>query len=181
MATTCDSPTDDEAPSSEKSDDDDSADLRAIVARLRKAPSMERRGSNPDDDKEETTMIKKGTVTPPASLKVRDNEALLHEHMMGLTRDKRKGVIKQFVKDDLFHIIKFINNESELEWDFCHFAVKIMDHMRVPAENRERWWQDNKGDAKKALQERRASIAGALKQTAKGMPPMTAVVCIVLF
>jgi hypothetical protein len=88
--------------------------------------------------------------------------------MMILTRDKRQTVIKQYVKVTVFHIIKFINNESELHWQFPIFAVKIMDHLAIPKEKREVWWENNKKDARKAMHERRSSITGAMKATAQG-------------
>ena len=113
----------------------------------------------------------KGVVVTPANrnpILPKDSEEVQHEQMMHHTRDKRRTAIKTFVKEKLFHCVKFINNEAELEWDYHIFGVKIMDELKIPMDAREEWWEDNKRDAKKALQERRWSITGAMKTTAKG-------------
>jgi hypothetical protein len=139
-------------------DDDESGGTASIVEQLRGSSKLlQQKGA--------------GIVTPAnlgQVLHQQDSEATHHSRMVGLSRDKRKALVKAFVKDKLFHTIKFISNEKELDYEYPHFAVPIMKHMGVAPDERERWWEENKRDAKKAMAERRASITGAMKQTAKG-------------
>jgi hypothetical protein len=66
--------------------------------------------------------------------------------------------------------MKYINNEREMSCMFQYFAVPIMEHMGIATERTEKWWNENKGDAKRALAAKRASVTGAVKIAAKSKP-----------
>jgi len=78
--------------------------------------------------------------------------------------------IRAFVKTHLFKRVKFVTKESELSWTFPHFAVPILDHLRVNGSvAREKAWEEYQSYAVKALCERRATINGAIKRVVIGM------------
>ncbi len=79
---------------------------------------------------------------------------------------QRRNMIKGYVKDTLFKKVKFIVSDKQMECDFKSFAVPILNFMGVSDEDddvKKRLWNNFKLDAKKALQEKRASINGAVK------------------
>ena len=115
-------------------------------------------------------------VTPPVALTTNkefimqsSTDVVYHEQMTAMTKEQIKGVVKNYVKTELFKIIKFIINQVEMTSTFSHFAVPIMNKMGIKGnEMREQWWIENKLHAKKALQERRATVTGSIKITVKG-------------
>jgi hypothetical protein len=147
-------------------EDDESGGTAELAVKL----NMVKKGGGVCTDASKVS--KQGTIVTPANLRQvlhqQDSEASNHERMVGLSRDKRKQLVKAFVKDTLFHTIKFLSSEKEMHYEYAHFADPIMKHMGVNKDERERWWEENKQDAKKAMAERRASITGAMKQTVKG-------------
>jgi len=88
-----------------------------------------------------------------------------------LQTKRRKEAVFTFVKDTLFHKVKFIVNDQQTSWNFPNFAVPIMDDLIGKSANdkkREFFWEQIKSDAKKALQERRATVNGAIKNAVVG-------------
>ena len=81
---------------------------------------------------------------------------------------KRRMIVKQFVRDTVFPKVKFLSSD-DLRWNFAPFAGAIMTtHLGVPDDQHDVRWFSIKGDAKKSMQERRASINAAIKTAVKG-------------
>ena len=120
-----------------------------------------------DGNKKASAQVVTVRTTPvaPAVASMKDEE---HEAIMSQVIAKRKMIIKQFVKDSLFPKVKFLIGDDELGWDFEPFAGAIMSYMGVPLERRRQRWDDIKMDAKRSLNERRASVNAAVKTAVKG-------------
>ena len=91
-----------------------------------------------------------------------------HEAIMSQVLAKRKIIVKQFVRDVVFPKVKFLTGDDEMSWDFVPFAGAIMTHLGIPLEKQRLRWDSIKSDAKKSIQERRASINAAIKTAVKG-------------
>ena len=91
-----------------------------------------------------------------------------HHAIMSQVAAKRKMIVKQFVRDKVFPKVKFLTSENEMSWDFEPFAGSIMTHLGIEPKQHRTQWEKLKNDAKKSVQERRASINAAIKTAVKG-------------
>jgi hypothetical protein len=91
-----------------------------------------------------------------------------HEHMVKQALKKTKERIKTYVKTELFHKVKFIREEIELDFKNKFYAGAIMTHMGVAKGDREQWWSEYKVVARQALSEKRATVCSSIKSIYKG-------------
>jgi hypothetical protein len=81
---------------------------------------------------------------------------------------KTKEQIKTYVKTELFHKVKFIKEEIELDFKNKFYAGAIMTHMGVAKGDKEQWWSEYKVVARQALSEKRATVCSSIKSIYKG-------------
>ena len=80
------------------------------------------------------------------------------------------NLIKGYVKETLFKDVKFCSSARHQHWNFDCIARPIMDYLKVPNEpkTRQRTWDEYFIYVKKALNERRNTINGSVKDAVKG-------------
>jgi hypothetical protein len=92
--------------------------------------------------------------------------------LFALQKKQRLDSVKGYVKDTLFRKVKFVVEDEHLSWDFDMFAVPILKHLLgaadVDNEKRKTLWSEIMPVARKALQDRRSSVNGAVKAAVVG-------------
>jgi len=86
--------------------------------------------------------------------------------LVKLQKTQKRDSVFAFVKDTMFHRVKFLTNDRQLQWNFQSFAVPILDYVvgkDTSEKTRQNYWDHIKDNAKKALQERRATVNGSVK------------------
>jgi hypothetical protein len=80
------------------------------------------------------------------------------------------GKVGKFVKDELFHHKKFINDDYDLNdiTDDGSVGKQTMDHFGIIQSRRVAWWNTYKKAAADAIANQRSAVASNLKRELKG-------------
>jgi hypothetical protein len=107
------------------------------------------------------------TITASHSTVVSDLSS--HDKLMDAVVRKMKETICEFVKEKVYPRVKFTSSPEDLEWNNKHFAIKVMNHMKVPVEERKEWWSaGNRKLCKDALGNKRSQVNASVKKAVVG-------------
>jgi hypothetical protein len=155
----------DESQAKDDDDDDDNDDRQAVVEDAHQHENTGTVAKKSSTKSSTASSLTTATTGVSGGLWL-ENGTIGDSEMAKAVIRQRRNMIKGYVKDTLFKKVKFIVSDKQMEWDFKSFAVPILNFMGVSDEDddvKKRLWNDFKLDAKKALQEKRASINGAVK------------------
>jgi hypothetical protein len=81
------------------------------------------------------------------------------------------GKVGKFVKDDLFHHKKFVNDDYDLNeiTDVGSVGKQTMDHFGITQTRRVAWWNTYKKAAADAIANQRSTVSSSVKRELKGM------------
>jgi hypothetical protein len=93
--------------------------------------------------------------------------------LFALQTKTRDDTVKTIVKDTLFRKVKFVVEEEHLRWDFKSFATPILegimkDIATATDADKQAVWEDVMPIARKALNSRRTSVNGSVKDAVVG-------------
>ena len=86
-----------------------------------------------------------------------------------------RDTVKEYMKETFFKRNKFVYGRNEWDVDNKEIAVAIMDSMNIEPRYRTAFWDSHVKIAKKALNDKRASVGQAMKQAVVGKKFLKAV------
>ena len=137
-----------------------------------KRETQELRNQNKDMKKEATQIMNENRELKE---KVRDLEAEQERSLQESAATEvivveTYGKVGKFVKDELFHHKKFINDDYDLNdiTDDGSVGKQTMDHFGITQSRRVAWWNTYKKAAADAIANQRSAVASNVKRELKG-------------